>query len=312
MDLNHNDDIDIKKLFNLIWMRRKIVFFVTFSITLVTIAYAFSITPLYEAKAIIKIGEYKTNSTEYNGFYEMVSLDNGNQLSKELEILFMDLEKNKHDKESRIILITLLKNQKNLIEIKSLATSNILAVKKIKEVVHYVQKKHQKVLDEIKVQNTFKIDSIKRTIARLEENEVPLLNKQIKEYKQNISVYEKNFFNTQKNLQKLKIPTLAVLEINQQRYLSETLTYFKQNIRDLESKKYYIENEQIINLQQKKEGLENLLLPHNYTNSKVIGEYISDKTPIKPMKTIMGVTAFVMGLILSVFSVFMVNLFRLK
>ena len=299
LDYEENE-ISLKELFLTIWNNKNFIVVFTLFIMAIAVIFILTRTPVFEVKAILKIGEYKINTNSNN---IRVYLDKGKQLSKELEIIFIELSKNAKDRNSWINNISLINGQENLIEIISLGTSPEKAIEKVSSVVKFVQKKHEKNLNEIRDKRLFDIESINRSIKRFKEKELPVLEKQINQYQKDLKIYEKNFLDTQKNLKKLKLkaPTLAVLEINQQRYLIETITSFKETLIDLEAKRYDIENRQLIELEQQQEVLKNLLLPHNYSNSQIIGEYIVNYYPIKPKKQLIITMAFVTGLILSIF-----------
>jgi len=62
--------------------------------------------------------------------------------------------------------------------------------------------------------------------------------------------------------------------------------------------------EKIDTMTLEQNNIKNLLAPHNYKNTQVIGEIITNDYPVKPKKKLIVVVAFVTGFILSIFLVF--------
>ena len=79
--------IELRELLAILKRRRKLVFGITALITILSVVLALMKTPQYEAKAILEIGNYKTN-TKSN-----ILLDHASKLSQKLNILFMDMQK---------------------------------------------------------------------------------------------------------------------------------------------------------------------------------------------------------------------------
>ena len=79
------DEIDLRELFKTIWDKKVFIIVFTFVITLIAAIYAYNKTPIYEAKALVEIGEYKLNSTTKN------SIDDATALEKKLTTLYLPL-----------------------------------------------------------------------------------------------------------------------------------------------------------------------------------------------------------------------------
>ena len=60
------DEIDLKELFKTIWAKKIFIVIFTLVVTILAGFYAYSKTPIYEAKALVEIGEYKINNTTKN------------------------------------------------------------------------------------------------------------------------------------------------------------------------------------------------------------------------------------------------------
>jgi len=61
-------------------------------------------TPIYEARAMLEIGNYKLDNNNNNNNNNKVQLDNNYQLSRKLNILFVDIHKNDKNVKAKISL----------------------------------------------------------------------------------------------------------------------------------------------------------------------------------------------------------------
>ncbi|MFA5461886.1 MAG: Wzz/FepE/Etk N-terminal domain-containing protein [Sulfurimonas sp.] len=305
------DEIDLRELFKTIVKGKKIIILITLIITLSAVVYALMSPKIYEAKAILKIGEFKLTNTNTNT-NTTVTVANALELSKELEILFIDILKNNGDREAKIQNITLPKNQTNFLEITANGFSNKSAQAEIQKVVDYVQESHKKILDDVKKLHEAEAKQIKNELLLLKTKTIPIINEKIKRYKKDIELYEINFFNLQNNLKKIKDinPTLATIQINEQRYLVDILIKLKDSLEEFESKKNNLEVVEIEKLEEEMNSLKVLMESRNYKNTEVVGIIITDNAPINPKKRLIVTVAFVTGLILSIFIVFLLNFFK--
>jgi len=143
------DEIDLRELFLTLWKKKGFIVGFTFVITFLAIVYVFLKTPIYEAKGLVEIGSYKLdNNNNNNNNTEL--LDNASQLSKKLNVLYIDMLKNQKDRVSQIDSISVPKGQNSFIEITSTSTSNALAIKEIEKVTEYIQSEHKKTMDDVK------------------------------------------------------------------------------------------------------------------------------------------------------------------
>ena len=125
-------------------------------------------------------------------------------------------------------------------------------------------------------------------------------------------MYETNFLDVQNNLKKIKDtnPTLAALQINEQRYLADIIIKIKDSLESFENQKSNIEVVEIEKLEEELRSLKVSMEPYNYKNTEVIGTIITNDYPIKPKKKLIIVVAFVTALILSIFFVFLLEFIR--
>jgi uncharacterized protein involved in exopolysaccharide biosynthesis len=102
--------------------------------------------------------------------------------------------------------------------------------------------------------------------------------------------------------------TKSELSINQLKDLEDVKTKLMQiKLPQLKSEKNLIEND----LERLVSEIESLLLEeHHYKNSAIVGEVATSNTPIKPKKELIIAVAFIAGLMLSIFLVFIMNAFK--
>ena len=91
------DEIDLKELFGILWAKKTLIIGITTLITVIAGIYAFNKTPIYEATALVEIGNYKNNNNNN------VLVDSVPELVKKLNLLFIDLLKNEKDREEAVI-----------------------------------------------------------------------------------------------------------------------------------------------------------------------------------------------------------------
>ena len=306
----YEDDINWRKIFFIIGDNKKIVFFITSFITLLAILYSFYKTPIYEVSALVEIGNYKVdNSNKDNNIPSKILLDNAAQLSKELNVIFVDMNKNKKNLKAKISTITVPKGSKSFIEIKAEGYSNKLAIDELEKVVLYIQKKHQRILNDVSERRKFEITNIKRKINNIKTKETKLLDEKITLQEKSLQNYTKQLAKTDKNLHKLesKNPTLAALLIMEKRNLSDFLLNLNLQLLDLKDKKENLDTNVVWDLEEKKNLLLSMLLPHNYQNSHIVGGILKNDYPTKPKKKVIIVVAFIIGLGLSIFTIFFIN-----
>ncbi len=305
--LIQEDEIDLRELFKTILKHKIKIVLITLAVTFSAIFYAFVASKVYEAKAVLRVGEYKIADSN-----DKVLLSDANILSKELEILYIDILKNTKDKDAKIEKIEVPKNQKNFLEITAEGSSNEALVEEIQTVIDYIQEKHKKVLDDVKNLNETKVKQIEGKLTLLKTKTLPALQEKIGRYKKDVTIYETNFLDVQSNLKKIKDsnPTLATLQINEQRYLADIIIKLKDSLESFENEKSNIEVVYIEELEEELRALKVLMEPYNYKNTEIVGTIMTNEYPIKPNKRLIVTVAFVTGLILSIFLVFFLEFIR--
>jgi uncharacterized protein involved in exopolysaccharide biosynthesis len=92
--------------------------------------------------------------------------------------------------------------------------------------------------------------------------------------------------------------------------LTSMILKLNMQIIDMKKEKNYLETTVVNSLFEKKEMIESTVLPQNHKNTQVIGEIITNDHPVKPKKILIVIVAFITGLILSIFLVFIIEFFR--
>jgi uncharacterized protein involved in exopolysaccharide biosynthesis len=300
------DEIDLRELFKTIWDRRFFVIAFTLVVTVLAAVYAYTKTPIYEAKALVEIGEYKLNGTTKN------SIDDAVVLEKKLSTLFVDMEKNLKDKTSEISNIAIVKGLKNFLEIKSEATSNEEAKNEILKVLTFVQGEHEKILDDVKKQREMELRNIDLQISDIKSRTVALIDKKLENNVKNLENLQEQLKFVDENLKKIDSlnPSLAALKLMEKKDITNSINTLTIQNFDLESKKDELLTTSLYTLQENKKIIELYLLPHNYKNTQIVGEIMTNDFPTKPKKSLIVAVAFVTGFILSIFLVFLINFIR--
>ncbi|MFX4153329.1 Wzz/FepE/Etk N-terminal domain-containing protein [Aliarcobacter butzleri] len=177
----YEDEIDLKELFQIIWERKIFILLFTLFITLIAGIYVFNKKPIYEVKSYIELAYFDDK------ILEEVAI-----LEQKLKVIFLDNDLNLEN--GKIISIQQIKGIKNLLEIKSEAFSNEIALNKNKEILKYIQAVYEpkieqykfiidkSILDtkrEIDFINNIEIKNIQRQIDILKEQELKNIDRQI-------------------------------------------------------------------------------------------------------------------------------------
>lgn len=299
--------LSLKELLLFLGRKKLFIGINTLIVTILAIIYSFFVTPIYEGKAIVKIGEYK--DAEKN---EKVLLEDASRLSAELKVLFIDIPNNIKDKEARITSISTLKKLTNFISIRAEAINNDKVKKEIEKVVKHIQLKHQKILDDLNEQRKLEIANIDLNIKNIKEVELKYYYEAIKSKELLLSSYTNELKTITNVIQRIerKDASLTALKLMEK---SKLLDF----ISGLESELFYkkeqfnkLQTQVLTNLEEKKKVLSSLMLTHNYKNSNIVGQIITSESPIKPQKVLIILVAFLTGLILSVFLVFLLDFIK--
>jgi len=285
------EDIDLKDLFRTIWGRKVFIAIFTIIITASATIYTFFIDkPIYEAKAILDIGyitKYQNSADGYVAARE--PLENVGRLSKELEIIYIDLAKmQKNNPEisgfASIKSIVPINGHDSFLEITVNASNNKIATDKINEILEYINKK-----DKIKIDNELqamagKLKLIDEQIKIIEKNQATIPNNAKSEIENSVEAMEKIEALSKRHPGKIN------LNID-----SETLELFNG------SKLEYIE---LMRLKEQRDNLQKSISQDGFKNTEIVGQIILNDYPIKPNKKLFVTVSFISSFILAIFLVF--------
>ena len=306
------DEIDLRELFKTIWARRFFVITFTLVVTVLAAIYAYTKTPIYEAKALIEIGEYKQNNPISGTGITKTSLDDAAILEKKLSTLFVDMKKNVEDRTSEITSITVAKGLKNFLEIKSEAISNDEAKNEILKILTFVQAEHEKILDDAKKQRELELRNIDLQISDIKSKSVALIDKKLEIGSKTLENLKEQLNLVDENLKRIDTlnPSLAALKLMEKKDITTAISELTVKNFELEEKKDELLTTSLYKLEENKKIVETILLPHNYKNTEIVGEIMINDFPAKPKKSLIIAVAFVTGFILSIFLVFLINFIR--
>lgn len=282
LNINYEDEIDLRELFKTIYKKRFFLILFTFFITIVAITYAYNKQEIYEVKSTIKIG--------YIGYdQERDFLDNPASIVKKLNVVFEVEDKTTKVDEfiSEVTSISQNKKVPNFIEIKTAAISNEEALKKNKEVLAYLKNQYKDKLDLEQRSVINEIEEKQRIIKNIDEFEVknlehelnviekqklvkiddkinlyitqiiPSIDNKIKFHTKKLDEYTKSINNIMVNMENSKnSSSLTILSIQMVNY--QNLMLNSQNeIEDLKTSKKTIEVETIPILEREKQNIKN-------------------------------------------------------
>ena len=216
------DEIDLKELFSVIWQRKIFVISFTLLITIVSIIYAYTKTPIYEVKSIMEIG-----------FLENKVIDDPAVVEQKLNILFNVEDKNTNSNPEKGIITSIKKDKdvKNFIEIKTEAISNDIALAKNKEVLELTQQLYNNKIEQFKTFSNNDIINIQREIDYVNNVEIKNILSQINILK------EQEIFKINREIENLKNQNLKTanneidfLKNEKLKKLNEKISFYRNNL----------------------------------------------------------------------------------
>jgi LPS O-antigen subunit length determinant protein (WzzB/FepE family) len=187
---------------------------------------------------------------------------------------------------------------------------------------------------------TIELAAISRNINFIQTVQIPDIKTKILSLEGNVLADQKSLDKGYQNLDSIEgHPALASLRLNKLQFLENRVFSNKNKIIDLDAKKINLQTnklkaledkkisllqvklpmlknnltkikDQLDSLNEDKIKLQSLLLSHNYKNTDISGQIITNDKPIKPKKILIVIVAFIAGFILSIFLVFIMNAFR--
>jgi capsular polysaccharide biosynthesis protein len=247
------DKIDLRELFSILKRRKKLIWSVTGTLTILAVAYVLIKQPVYEVKSNIMVGFIGEKTKDKSNNIADPAI-----ITKTLNIIFNVEDKLETEKKfiSKVSSISINKNIENFITIKTEAITNELALKKNKEVIQYIQDLYQPIINKYitdinnSIEDTFlkikklenletknlqnKINLIKtQKIVKINEKIKKLQNQDIKNLQQEIDILK-----TQKIIElkdkiefykNVKIPTLN----EKIRFHTQKLSEYEQAVKNI-------------------------------------------------------------------------------
>ena len=216
------DEIDLKELFSVIWQQKIFVISFTLLITIVSIIYVYTKTPIYEVKSIMEIG-----------FLENKVLDDPAVVEQKLNIIFGVEDKNTNSNAEKGIITSIKKDKdvKNFIEIKTEAVSNDIALAKNKEVLELTKQLYNNKIEQFKTFSNNDIVNIQREIDYVNNVEIKNILSQINILK------EQEIFKINREIENLKNQNLKTanneidfLKNEKLKKLNEKISFYKNNL----------------------------------------------------------------------------------
>ena len=216
------DEIDLKELFSVIWQRKIFVISFTLLITIVSIIYAYTKTPIYEVKSIMEIG-----------FLENKVIDDPAVVEQKLNIIFGVEDKNTNSNPEKGIITSIKKDKdvKNFIEIKTEAISNDIALAKNKEVLELTKQLYNNKIEQFKTFSNNDIINIQREIDYVNNVEIKNILSQINILK------EQEIFKINREIENLKNQNLKTanneidfLKNEKLKKLNEKISFYRNNL----------------------------------------------------------------------------------
>ncbi len=298
------DEIDLRELFKTIWEKKLFVILFTSIVTFSAIIFAYNKTPIYEVKSYIELG-----------FIDNKIIEEPAVLEQKLKVVFgIDNNMiNNNLKEGIITSISLTKNTKNFLEIKTEAISNEIAIAKNKEVLAYIQNLYNPKIENSKSLINNEILNIEKQIEFYENEKIKMLNESIVLSNNNLEKYNKEIaelykFNINAN-DKTSSMIASVQMINYQNLIIN----LQNEINSIEIEKQQIIKNTIPKMKASLDEIKFRLSEQSISNTRLVGDYIINEYPTKPKKSLIIVVSFFTGFILSIFIVFFmqfVNNFR--
>ena len=216
------DEIELKELFSVIWQRKIFVISFTLLITIVSIIYAYTKTPIYEVKSIMEIG-----------FLENKVIDDPAVVEQKLNIIFGVEDKNTNSNPEKGIITSIKKDKdvKNFIEIKTEAISNDIALAKNKEVLELTKQLYNNKIEQFKTFSNNDIINIQREIDYVNNVEIKNILSQINILK------EQEIFKINREIENLKNQNLKTanneidfLKNEKLKKLNEKISFYRNNL----------------------------------------------------------------------------------
>lgn len=176
-----DDEIDLFEVGKKIVEYKKIIFIITFALTLLAGIYAFVATPWYKATALVETGYYRDDSGE-----ETLIANTSDSIQK-LITTYIDLLKDTEGLEYKVQKVSEIKDNDKFLNIEVMAKTKDIAIGQINKMVNDLANKHQNILNAYLETKKAQLANIDRQINFLKSNVIIEKQQQI-EYVKNIQI----------------------------------------------------------------------------------------------------------------------------
>ena len=270
-----SDEIDLRELFLVLRNRKKMIYGIVVTATLIAAVLAFFIMkPIYSVKSMIEIGTIvggKKSNTPLDSYVE--------DIKQKISYTYRIGEKGVKRELPYVATVTLPKDSKNILSLEVLARNN-------KEGIKYLQTISDKIISDANKKTYAHIEETKRQIE-LFENDLLSSNENYKNIKNSIGTMNQKVA----SLSKID-PALAAIYALQVSQKDLTLSEIKNTM---------------ITIKNKIEELKDSISTNNVEFTKMIDKIQVLENPIKPKKALIVVVAFIASLIFSIFLIFFLN-----
>lgn len=232
------DEIDLRELFSVILQQKTFIISFTLLITILSIIYVYTKTPIYEVKSIMEIG-----------FLENKVVDDPAVVEQKLNIIFGVEDENTNSNAEKGIITSIKKDKdvKNFIEIKTEAISNDIALAKNKEVLELTKQLYNNKIEQFKTFSNNDIVNIQREIDYVNNVDIKNILSQINILK------EQEIFKINREIENLKNQNLKNID-------KEINILKTQNIENIDKEINILKTQEIPMIKNEIEFLSNIKL----------------------------------------------------
>lgn len=263
-------EINVNYLLKSLYEFKVLFLTITLSITLITSYYVNTIEPIYKSEALLKIGYYNELNAS-DGRFLTKPLDSASDLVSKLSFIFHRQNSGKGWIEQIQVENDDRSNEQEYVSIESRGASPEDSIHAIENLIDYVKSQHT-----IKLNRKRKLLKITLEIINAELDAIGMKQNNILS---NQESYEQNEFSTLFN--NIKLLTLMDKDLD--------ISYISEQMR-------------------KKQVIEHFLSNIDTHNSSLVSEIYTPKNPISPNKILIITLSFLIGIILSIGTIFTIKL----
>ena len=271
----NEDSIDLRELLKTIKKRKKIIYLVTGAITTLALLYAFILAkPVYEVNAMIEVGKIGS------GTKDEAPLDDIVDIKQKLEYLH-GVHSKKKKTYPKLKSITVSKKSQSIFSIIVEGRDNTSATKHINKIVQQVENNYT---DKVKsYMNT------KKELILLTEHDIEISETNLEQIQNTLQNYNEKILNlTEKDA---ALAGIYTIQISQNQTQTQAL---QSRISALKSKVFNLKLD---------------ISPLRISKTHIVGQVEVVDKPVKPKKALTVIVAFITGLMLSIFLIFLLEFF---